>query len=605
MAVVMIFTAVSCEKEIENPVLTDDDLVVFLYGQGGTPHGIAWEGYDVELGDSLEIRMQVSPASETKVKWELHDKEYITVEGDTVAVKTTATLLNETLSYTFKPTEAGLQRTYFIASRQTGDSSEAVADTVVFNFRGGYEGGVAPVDVESIINSWQSFNIPQGPQNGSFTAEFDMVAGKDGIDAVLGFNNGAATSYGDLSCIVRFDRTGIIDAYNGATYMHENNFPYTGGVTYHIRMEVDMVTMKYSVFASETGGSEVIIAQDYSFRNKLNEVDSWSIVAGNWNLTEPGTHRITNMVITTNSINENPIIIGIDDVEMFEGEVINIPVKSIDPLGGSLVLEVSDLPRFAKFTPTSNGNGVISLEPYENCGGCDVGNFTVTISATNKMGTTEEAFNITVNPAVNSIQVTADIGDATVWPTGQVVNDYIHLFGGAIGDVGVSGEAADVVGVLPFKLPEVPEGKEIESVYLTLTVAAQNAWVDVNYDVYALDARNTPEVLATDYFIGDYGTDANATAIQNGFMTKADAVAADPDDPNLNNTEFTMSDDGAINLADFINAQYAGGATAGQYVFIRYAADRTMPTWAHIQYESADTDAPGSEPVLMINWKNK
>ncbi|MEN8250070.1 MAG: hypothetical protein ABFS32_14150 [Bacteroidota bacterium] len=577
---VLVAVFASCDKEILNPTLKDSDLSVYFYGQGGDPHGIAWEGFDVMVGDTLDLKMQVSPLNGTSVSW-------VAVNVDTEGKETPGSVINETMEYTFMPTEAGSDRVWFIASR-----SSTVADTVKFNLRGVTETGDAPGEGTSIINSWQNFTIPQGVQNGSFTAEWDMVAEKDGIDAVTGFGPGEAGTYSDLSVIVRFDRLGIIDAYNSAGYAHVNEVPYSAGVVYHVRAEINVINGTYSAYVTPEGGAEVVIAEDYGFRNPAISIAYWSMVAGDWNLANPGVHTVSNMVFSNFVTNENPVIQGVEDVVMYEGQSEVIQIKAIDPLGGNILLQTEGLPRFATYTETGNGTASISLNPYVNCGGCDVGNYAITILASNKAGTSDAAINIEVKEAA-SMEIVVSTEDGSVWGPAAAYhtdNAYLNIFAGSIGDVGPG--AANICAVMPFELPVVPAGMEIGSAILRITTETNNSWVAVDYDLYALPIRTTATILGTDYFVGPYDSDANATGIQAGLIKNGDEVG-----------EVTTSNQAGLDLAAYLNAQYAGGATAGQFVFLRVNDNRgDLPTWAHLQFKSGDTDIPGTEPTLIVTF---
>lgn len=123
---------------------------------------------------------------------------------------------------------------------------------------------------------------------------------------------------------------------------------------------------------------------------------------------------------------------------------------------------------------------------------------------------------------------------------------------------------------------------------------ANNSWVPVEYDVYALVARATAEVLPTDFYVGDCDADTNATAIQKGFIKNGDPLG-----------EYTMDDASGIDLANFMNDQYANGATAGQFIFVRIGSNKNdMPTWAHLQFDSANVST-GVAPVLTVSFEDE
>ena len=561
---------ISCESdELSNPELTDADLTVYFWGEGDNVQGIAWEGYDVLIGESVEILLQVSPKEGTDVKW----VDDITGE-----------ILSTDLDFIYAPTMEESKRVNFIATRPSGHEK-----VIPFNFRGNLEG------FTSKINVWQSIEIPQGTQTGTFTVDFDMIPSKDNIDCVTGILDGISAGYSSNSCIVRLNGSGKIDAYNDTGYAANNDMDYHAGMTYHVRMNVDAVTQSYDVFVTEQGGSEIEIGLGFKFRRKITHLDYWSMVAGDWNIADPGTHRILNMEFTTLTQNEAPIFIAVDDQVLAEGQTLEIDIEASDPLGGQIVLTAPNLPRFAIFTDNGFGKGTISFAPYDNCGGCDLGLYDINIVATNSSESTDLNFNIEILDPNAAFDILVDSADATVWSTGEVVSDYIHLFGGGIGDVGVSGAASDVVGVMPFALPDVPAGKKVKSAVLTVTVQNNNAWVAVEYDVYALASRSVAAVVSSDYYIGAYDADTNATAIQQGLIVNGAGEGG---------IDFVMDAPSGINLADYMNAQYANGAVTGDFMFVRINANRVMPTWAHLQFKSGDTDVADTEPFLTITLED-
>ncbi len=80
-----------------------------------------------------------------------------------------------------------------------------------------------------------------------------------------------------------------------------------------------------------------------------------------------------------------------------------------------------------------------------------------------------------------------------------------------------------------------------------------------NNDLYGLGRRASPAVLGTDYYGRTTAIDTtNATALQPSVLV--DSTATGP---------LTTSSTGSTNLRNYLNAQYAGGAGAGQYVFLR------------------------------------
>lgn len=563
---ILLLAVVSCSNEdASNPVLTDTDLKVYFWGEGDNVTGIAWEGYDVLIGETLDLQLQVSPKDGTTVKW-IDDE--------------TGEILSDNLEFTYAPTQEESKRVNFIATRPSG-----YEEIVVFNFRGNLDG------YTSKINEWQSVLIPQGTQTGTFTVEFDMIPSKDIMNGVVGVLDGIASTYSNNSCIVRLNPSGKIDAYNDTGYEANNELEYHAGVTYHIKMDIDAVNMSYDIYANEQGGDVVEIGKDFKFRNKITHLDYWSMVADNFNLADPGTHRVLNMEITTHTQNQAPVFLDVEDVELAEGNVLEVDIEAVDPLGGTMVLEATNLPRFANFVDLGYGKGKITFSPYDNCGGCDLGLYDINIVATNSAESSNLNFTVEVVDPNAAFDIKVDLADATIWGNGALDATWTQLFGGHVA-TGVGGDD-HVVGVMPFALPNVPAGKRVKSAVLTVNVVANNSWISVEYDVYAIDARATSEVLASDFFLGDFDTDPNATGIQKGFIKNGDAIG-----------EFVMDDTSGEALATFMNNQYQNGATAGQFLFLRISANRNdMDTWAHLQFDSGEvTD---TAPVLTVTLEDE
>jgi hypothetical protein len=91
---------------------------------------------------------------------------------------------------------------------------------------------------------------------GTFTATFDATPTVSPENAVVGLSSGAATAYGNLACIARFNPTGQIDAYNGTAY-GTSTINYSANVSYHFRLVVNVTAHTYSVYVTPAGGTEL------------------------------------------------------------------------------------------------------------------------------------------------------------------------------------------------------------------------------------------------------------------------------------------------------------------------------------------------------------
>jgi hypothetical protein len=120
--------------------------------------------------------------------------------------------------------------------------------------------------------AWQT--VPYTAENGVFTYAFDMVPGAANMDAVVGLSSGAASAYSGFAAMVRLNESGNIDARNGADYAADAAIAYTPGVSYHVRMVVNVPAHTYSVYVGQTGGTEQTLGTDYAFRSEQAAVTS-------------------------------------------------------------------------------------------------------------------------------------------------------------------------------------------------------------------------------------------------------------------------------------------------------------------------------------------
>jgi hypothetical protein len=114
-------------------------------------------------------------------------------------------------------------------------------------------------------------------QTGTFTAMFDATPSASPENGLVGLSKGAATAYGTIACIARFNPTGQIDAYNGKGYAAASAINYLAGGTYHFRMVVNVAANTYSVYVTPPGGSELTVGLNYAFRTAVPSLDTWNL----------------------------------------------------------------------------------------------------------------------------------------------------------------------------------------------------------------------------------------------------------------------------------------------------------------------------------------
>lgn len=142
--------------------------------------------------------------------------------------------------------------------------------------------------------SWWNQSIPE--QTGRFHVELYATPSAANIDGVIGLSNGVATKWASLGAIVRFAPNGVIDARAGSDYRADQVMTYEAGVSYWIRIDVDVKSHTYSVWVSQTAGeygANNQIARDYPFRTEQSTVTKLNNVASFVNPdTGPGTLQV-------------------------------------------------------------------------------------------------------------------------------------------------------------------------------------------------------------------------------------------------------------------------------------------------------------------------
>ncbi|MEP2026208.1 MAG: hypothetical protein ABJH98_17190 [Reichenbachiella sp.] len=565
----------ACTEEFVNPPLEDSDLVIYKLGSGGNIKSEAWLGYEAYIGDSVVLDLQVSPLEGTDVRYVLLDEN------------NNEEILSTSLQYIFYAEEEGTQLTYFIAERG------AVADTVPINFIASLPGSYT-----SKFNAWQTLAFDE-MQTGTLTYEFDMIPSKDNIDAVVGLTNvSAVTDYSALSAIVRFDRTGIIDSYNDGFYDHDAEVQYTAGAQYHVRMEVDIFQKLYSVFVTDPNLNEFKVAEDYVFRNKSANLTAMALVAGDWELDDPGTHRVFNTKLTSHTQNLKPSFEEVDDILLVEGAYHEVLVKATDPLGDDVTLEAKFLPRYARFEDLGGGQGLLTLNPYQDCSQCDVGDVEIEIIASSLSASNSQLIDVSV---IKAEILLGHIGDAEVWfgdfannpaNVNPWRNDSQIIIGGGSNWQDPENDIYDLTGVFPFEIPDMEPGERFTYAALNMFVKDISPWAVQDYDLYGLPYRSDEYVLGTDYYQGAYNGDPNATALQQRFAYEKTASDA---------TLFTSSE-GSQAVMDYLNAQLDAGAQPGDFVYFRISVSvDDAETFGRIILWSADVASKAPRLLYDIN----
>jgi hypothetical protein len=166
----------------------------------------------------------------------------------------------------------------------------------------------------------------------------------------------------------------------------------------------------------------------------------------------------------------------------------------------------------------------------------------------------------TVMPVVaNAVTIAGNVADRetldAAYYAGSV--DAVTMRAGSGGVSAPYGRTA----VFVFQLPDI-DPADIKSVTFSVTLLSFSSVPSFNLDLYALDARVSPDVLTTDYYAGPTpDTAEGVTLIQESFATSSSPVGT-----------IGSSGAGTINLTDFVKEQLSAG-NAGEYIFLMLCAD--------------------------------
>lgn len=149
---------------------------------------------------------------------------------------------------------------------------------------------------------------------------------------------------------------------------------------------------------------------------------------------------------------------------------------------------------------------------------------------------------------------------------------------------GSSGSPAyDRSAVLVFQLPNLGAVSNPFTLALFRLNLSSKTGTPPNADLYGLGRRVGATVLASDYYGQTTPVDpSDATLIQNNILTSSTATA----------------------LTNYLNTQYANGAGAGQYVFLRLSSDTAPGGSNRYNLTSAiggAVGAPDTRPRIIYN----
>lgn len=438
---------------------------------------------------------------------------------------------------------------------------------------------------DSKMNIWQSHRFVAGSQTGTFTAECDIVTEKDSIDGMFGIQSNVATTYSDVSALIRFNTNSTIDVYNGDSYTADSSIVYTGGTNYHLRLEVDVPNLKYSVYVTPGGKGEIEIAKDYNYRQFSVFVDQWSTVSSDFNVVKPGIMSVSNVKVTEHTVNKVPVLLPVGIIRSAVETEGLTTITSVDPLNGKLTMEAIGLPSFANFE--DKGNGTLSIT--YNSSPEDIGEYKFKVKSSSSSASSESEYELYVT---RNKFVIADKADNMVNSIDGVEGaGGTQLFIGGFGTYeGATSPPRDMAAVMPIQLPDFEAGEVLNYARLDVNLEVITDWAWQDYDLYGLPFRTSAEVLATDFWQGDFGTDANAFEIQQQLFTNLSQVGS-----------VHTNEDAGVLLADYINKQIENGAKPGDFIFLRINVNvADAPDWGLHKMSSADATDDNIKPKVEL-----
>jgi hypothetical protein len=230
----------------------------------------------------------------------------------------------------------------------------------------------------------QFFNTPFATQTGTFTAQFDASPSVSLANSIVGLSNGSQTAYTGFAALVRFNPSGSIDARSGNAFQAANVIPYSGGLTYHFRLVVNVPAHTYSIFVTRPGQSEQTVGLNFAFRteqNTVSQLNSWAVEANT------GTTTVSNFSVAPNfslSVTPGSRAVGTGQVATY-----TVTTAPVNGFTGSVNLSVGGLPPEATWTfspnPIAGGSGSSTLT-ITTTDATQLGTYPLTIVGTSSSG---------------------------------------------------------------------------------------------------------------------------------------------------------------------------------------------------------------------------
>jgi glucose/arabinose dehydrogenase len=121
-------------------------------------------------------------------------------------------------------------------------------------------------------------NMPLSNQTGSFTADFDVTPTAFPVNANVALSDGPRGGLPGQAALVAFNTAGRVLVRDVTAARADVVFPYEASQRYHVRMGVNLVDHRYSVWITPPGGAEVALASNYGFRIEhafITQLNNW------------------------------------------------------------------------------------------------------------------------------------------------------------------------------------------------------------------------------------------------------------------------------------------------------------------------------------------
>ncbi len=272
---------------------------------------------------------------------------------------------------------------------------------------------VAPVCVTATAGGGFQ-DTPFATQSGTFTASFDATPAASPVNSTMGLSSAAAAANTDLAVIARFNPAGDIDARDGGAYSAAAVIPYSGGVTYHFRLVVNVATHTYSVFVTAPGGAEQTVGTNLNFRTEQSAVTSLAST-GVW--AGSGSNTVCNFAITGSAPDFSLAAAPASQTVVSGNNAgYTATVGALNGFSGSVALSVSGVPAgaTATFNPASvTGSGTSALTIAS--GTAATGTYPLTITGTSGSLSHSASVTLVINPQpVPDFTLTASPNSQTV-----------------------------------------------------------------------------------------------------------------------------------------------------------------------------------------------